>query len=89
MACQKKPEIVDVVAPHAWKTLNRSADYITVKDMQSRCVGVDGYFTEVGCSIFSYVDVVVASWSLSARAMQGARLSNNRRSQLPRLNRLR
>jgi len=43
----------------------------------------------LGCSIFSYVDVVVASWSLSARAMQGAGLSDNRRSQLPRLNRLR
>jgi len=43
----------------------------------------------LGCSIFLYVDVVVASWSLSAGAMQGARLSNDRRSQLPRLNRLR
>ena len=43
----------------------------------------------LACSILSDVDVVVASSSLSARAMQGARLSNNRRLQLPRLNRLR
>jgi len=66
--------------------LNRSADYITIETCK---VGVSTSMETLGCSIFLYVDVVVASWSLSAGAMQGARLSNDRRSQLPRLNRLR
>jgi len=42
MAYQKKPEIVDVVAPHAWKTLNRSADYITVKECRAGVLALMG-----------------------------------------------